>query len=237
MPDKKLTDKEIIAAMEWCYGCTSDKCRNCPLEDTAFCEEKLQDLSIDLINRTKANEIHYRRKVQNQRETINALQVKIDNLQAKVDFLTEQRDSYMQDATEFSQKCDRQQAEIKRLELFNTMLTNNCDNKQQWIQHLEDEIRKLVLQQGPKGERGKSGMRATCPACGRNHEDITWVADIDVCKCACGWQSEPGDCDYKKPSCYKRELYKFVELMKQTLPSYLHPVVDIVLKEMENNIV
>lgn len=121
-----------------------------------------------------------------------------------------------------------QQAEIKRLELSNAMLTNNCDNKRQWIQHLEDEVRKLIFQHGPKGERGKNGMIATCPNCGKSHEDITWVADIDVCKCTCGWQSEPGECDYKKSSCYERELYGFAELMKQALPSWLHPVVDTV---------
>ena len=131
-------------------------------------------------------------------------------------------------AKSFYDLINHQQAEIKRFELSNAMLTNKCDNKRQWIQHLEDEVRNLVFQHGPKGERGKNGMIATCPNCGRSHEDITWVADIDVCKCTCGWQSEPGECNYKKSSCYERELYGFAELMKQALPSWLHPVVDTV---------
>lgn len=175
MPDKKLTDAEIVKALECC---AEQKCWECPNEPkenkkgTFGCSWEMMLATLDLIN--------------------------------------------------------HQKAEIKRLELSNAMLTNNCDNQRKANQHLEDEVRKLVFQHGPKGERGKNGMIATCPNCGKSHEDITWVADIDVCKCTCGWQSEPGECDYKKPSCYERELYGFAELMKQALPSWLHPVVDTV---------
>lgn len=48
-----MTDNEIIKAMEWCWGGTSGKCRNCPLEDTAFCEDELQDKVLSLINHQK----------------------------------------------------------------------------------------------------------------------------------------------------------------------------------------
>lgn len=54
MTDKKLSDNEIISAFLWCRGDTSDKCRNCPLEDTAWCDEVLDEAILQLINRLKA---------------------------------------------------------------------------------------------------------------------------------------------------------------------------------------
>jgi hypothetical protein len=54
MTDKKITDEEIIRNYEWCIGCTSDRCRECTMDEEGFCEEELQDLVLDLINRQKA---------------------------------------------------------------------------------------------------------------------------------------------------------------------------------------
>lgn len=54
MTDKKLTDEEIIRNYEWCIGCTSDRCRECTMDEEGFCEEELQDLVLDLINRQKS---------------------------------------------------------------------------------------------------------------------------------------------------------------------------------------
>ena len=54
MTDKKFTDEEIIRTYEWCIGCTSDRCRECTMDEEGFCEEELQDLVLDLINRQKA---------------------------------------------------------------------------------------------------------------------------------------------------------------------------------------
>ena len=54
MTDKKFTDEEIIRNYEWCIGCTSDRCRECTMDEEGFCEEELQDLVLDLINSQKA---------------------------------------------------------------------------------------------------------------------------------------------------------------------------------------
>ena len=54
MTDKKFTYEEIIRNYEWCIGCTSDRCRECTMDEEGFCEEELQDLVLDLINRQKA---------------------------------------------------------------------------------------------------------------------------------------------------------------------------------------
>lgn len=53
MTDKKFTDEEIIRNYEWCIGCTSDRCRECTMDEEGFCEEELQDLVLDLINRQR----------------------------------------------------------------------------------------------------------------------------------------------------------------------------------------
>ncbi len=55
MTDKKFTDEEIIRNYEWCIGCTSDRCRECTMDEEGFCEEELQDLVLDLIYRQKAD--------------------------------------------------------------------------------------------------------------------------------------------------------------------------------------
>lgn len=54
MDKQRLTDEQVVKALECCYGSAHDKCRNCPLENVAFCEEELQNLNLDLINRLKA---------------------------------------------------------------------------------------------------------------------------------------------------------------------------------------
>lgn len=54
MSDKKFTDEEIIRNYEWCIGCTSDRCRECTMDEEGFCEEELQDLVLDLIKRQKS---------------------------------------------------------------------------------------------------------------------------------------------------------------------------------------
>ena len=56
MSDKKYTDEEIVKALECCDGTYSDYCRrkNCPYETEGFCTEELQDDTIALINRQKA---------------------------------------------------------------------------------------------------------------------------------------------------------------------------------------
>lgn len=56
MPDKKLTDKEIVKALEGLVKCNNNEidCDNCSL--SVFyprCPEEIGELSLDLINRQK----------------------------------------------------------------------------------------------------------------------------------------------------------------------------------------
>ena len=54
MPDKKLTDNEIVQALECCMqNMSREKCKDCPLTN-ALCRSELARLSFDLINRLQA---------------------------------------------------------------------------------------------------------------------------------------------------------------------------------------
>ncbi len=55
MPDKKLTDSEIIKALECCVGDKDGKnCFDCPLWEIDGCQEQLLLDALDIINRQKA---------------------------------------------------------------------------------------------------------------------------------------------------------------------------------------
>lgn len=76
MTDKKFTDEEIIRNYGWCIGCTSDRCRECTMDEEGFCEEKLQDLVLDLINRQKAEIEKLKVKVQQFSNIIESQRIK-----------------------------------------------------------------------------------------------------------------------------------------------------------------
>lgn len=56
MPDKKLTDAEIVKALECCStaSCISNKCHYEKLHDIPTCTTKLTKDALDLINRLQA---------------------------------------------------------------------------------------------------------------------------------------------------------------------------------------
>ena len=58
-----MTDNDIIKAMECCRGTLHNSCYDCPLKDIAFCEDKLMEYALDLINRQKA-EVEVLKKIQ-----------------------------------------------------------------------------------------------------------------------------------------------------------------------------
>lgn len=54
MPDKKLTDAEIVKALECCHGQLETDCENCPNKNTCDEIDVIQQ-TLDLINRQKAD--------------------------------------------------------------------------------------------------------------------------------------------------------------------------------------
>lgn len=53
MPDKKLTDSEIVKALECCADYKNTKCKGCPLEESCV-DNNICGLALDLINRLQA---------------------------------------------------------------------------------------------------------------------------------------------------------------------------------------
>ena len=95
MPDKKLTDNEIIKALECCSVGTFACDEQCPCFHSksnlklTSCRFELICDALDIINRQKA----------------------------EIEFLKEQRDRYMQDATDFSIKVEQLKTENELLKL------------------------------------------------------------------------------------------------------------------------
>lgn len=78
MTDKKFTDEEIIRNYEWCIGCTSDRCKECTMDEEGFCEEELQDLVLDLINRQKV-------EIERLQKEVNLVSALFQDLQERTD--------------------------------------------------------------------------------------------------------------------------------------------------------
>lgn len=84
MTDKKFTDEEIIRNYEWCIGCTSDRCRECTMDEEGFCEEELQDLVLDLINRQKEEIEDLKVELAAMRGAANSYKAEIKRLKGSV---------------------------------------------------------------------------------------------------------------------------------------------------------
>ena len=84
MTDKKFTDEEIIRNFEWCIGCTSDRCRECTMDEEGFCEEELQDLVLDLINRQKAEIERLGKRISGQKHALFKQQAFTAELQNEI---------------------------------------------------------------------------------------------------------------------------------------------------------
>ena len=79
----KLPDGEIVKALENCQKPhDNDTCKNCKYKMPFGCRDALCNDILGLINRTKGNENHYRRKIQNQKEELKRLNEVVNRLQA-----------------------------------------------------------------------------------------------------------------------------------------------------------
>ena len=73
MPDKKLTDSEIVKALECCQN--DEDCQNCPLKEFyPYCDDVLSPATIDLINRLQADNERLRDKVKDFKKIRRAYQ-------------------------------------------------------------------------------------------------------------------------------------------------------------------
>ena len=85
MSDKKLTDKEIIKALECCI---KDDCINCPMDINQKCLS-IYHHALDLINRQKSEIDSAKAKIEICAEVIERQDKEIERLQKKVEELSE----------------------------------------------------------------------------------------------------------------------------------------------------
>ena len=94
MPDKKLTDSEIVKALECCISDKDDVCLECPLQNDCFANadgnSEVKELALDLINRLQADRDNYKQIAENQQKIIldkafenKRLKEKVESLQAE----------------------------------------------------------------------------------------------------------------------------------------------------------
>ena len=100
MPDK-LTDKEIVNVLEIMVQIGDEIC--------------LASVVLDLINRTKANENHYRRKVQNQKEELKRLNEVVNRLQADCENYKQVAENQQKITLDRGFEIKELKAEIERL--------------------------------------------------------------------------------------------------------------------------
>ncbi len=110
-----MTDNEIIKALECCK--IRRTCSGCPLDkgaEDSTCIKELAQECYNLINRQKA-EIESLNK--DLSDTISINHKERMGLKAEIEFLKEQRDRYMQDATDFSIKVEQLKTENELLKI------------------------------------------------------------------------------------------------------------------------
>ena len=85
---ENLNAEQIKKALECCI---LGDCQGCFYGDTdqRHCKDDLMQNTLDLINRTKANEQHYRRKVQNQKEELKRLNEVVNRQEEEIERLKE----------------------------------------------------------------------------------------------------------------------------------------------------
>ena len=129
MTDKKLTDGEIVKALECCCGgLTSDWCDKCPMNVTKECDKDLlalEKLALDLINRLQAKAIKEQNKNSKLRNERNRLQAQNKDLAETIHNLTLEKDALFDKAEELKAEIERLKTNLNvELENFATEYDN-----------------------------------------------------------------------------------------------------------------
>ena len=140
MPDKKLTDSEIVKALECCIGDTDGKdCFGCPLYEIDDCQAHLNLATLDLINRQKEEKGALINGQETLQKYITTLQAEIKDLQKVVveDFASEYDNKIKAEAyKEFADEIDY---EILHKEFWNA----HPHTSQVWLNGYEQCMRDM----------------------------------------------------------------------------------------------
>lgn len=105
MPDKKLTDNEIVKALECCIGDTDGKdCFGCPLYEIDDCQAHLNLAALDLINRLQAEKQNLEIELQAMRGAANSYKAEIKKLRYNLEAVLDERADHSEAYKEFAER-------------------------------------------------------------------------------------------------------------------------------------
>ena len=192
MPDKKLTDSEIVKALECCANNTNDSVcyeNKCPLFGQK-CIDILSKNALDLINRQKA-------EIENLGIELKAMRGVSNSYKAKVKRLNESKSTIAKLPLMTTKDDEIYSGVVHCLEKF----CMHCPYEED--EHCETTLKRDVLE-----------------LLDRKDNIIGSVLEVSAIIYK---NSEKG---------YKEDIDCFADKLKGVLPSWLHPVVDISVKEM-----
>ena len=77
MPDKKLTDAEIVKVLECCSKPVGENCKECPLHLTDCLKVNIDELTLDLINRLQAENDSLYKTINNMASSVGKINEKL----------------------------------------------------------------------------------------------------------------------------------------------------------------
>ncbi len=145
MPDKKLTDSEIVKALECCKNGTLNDCDGCPCfndEDTDTareCVENLMSNSLDLINRLQE-------KYEEAEDTIQFADKEIKRLNAENESLKAEKKQANRELSHICRLYDNLKAENEKLKIENSSLSKEIiDTKIEMYKQCIEEMREKIV--------------------------------------------------------------------------------------------
>lgn len=129
MTDKKITQEQIIRALEICssdaFNDSKERCTGCKYDGAdknLFCFEVLEKDALDLINRLKTRIVRYQLKNTNQRNALAVLNKKVAEQKAElskkdteIDILIRKKEALRDEIAELKAEVEGLKAENKKL--------------------------------------------------------------------------------------------------------------------------
>ena len=116
MPDKKLTDNEIIKVLECCSKPVSENCKECPLCSVDCMSISIEKLSLDLINRLQEENKKWQGGYMTQKQEIANLEIELKTMRGAAN-------SYKEETEGLKTKIKSVYKELERISLM-TVETN-----------------------------------------------------------------------------------------------------------------
>ena len=125
MPDKKLTDSEIIKALEYCLKNGYDKCEKCQYYGTVTCTTELLSDALDLINRLQAQLFKEQNKNSKLRNERNRLQAENEEKEEHIMELQGINKSIKSDKAFLGKEIEKYNKELLKSKVFKFVRNQN----------------------------------------------------------------------------------------------------------------